>query len=128
MEYAPLRTLLACSGNFLLSALVSFSFFFSLSFPLSLAGILADALSDADTAVDVLAAGVDVLAIEVEVLATEVDVVRPFIGFGALVLAFKASRWGKKLAGACQGYMAAEYMLASCESRLRSSSSVCTET
>lgn len=96
---APLRTLLACSGSFLLSALVSFSFFFSF------AGTLADALplSDADTTVDadVLATGVDVLAIETEVLR--------------LVLGFKASRWGKKLAGACQGYMPAEYMLASCE-------------
>ena len=100
-QYIPLRTLLACSGNFLLSA---FSFFFSF------AGTLPDALalSDADTTVDVLAMGVDVLAIDAEVLAMEVDVLR-------LVLGFKASRWGKKLAGACQGYMPAEYMLASCE-------------
>lgn len=100
-QYIPLRTLLACSGNFLLSALVSFSFFFSFSF----AGPLADALSDADTIVDVLATGVDVPAIEAGVLAIEVDVLRLFIGFGVLVLAFKASRWGKKLAGACQGYI-----------------------
>lgn len=108
-----MRTLLACSGNFLLSALVSFSFFFSF------AGTLPDALalSDADTAVDVLATGVEVLAIEVTVLAMEVDVLRLFIGFCVLVLAFKASRWGKKLAGACQGYITADYMLA-CRSRL----------
>ncbi len=95
-----MRTLLACSGNFLLSFFFSSSFFFH--------GILTDALALSgadtivDTTVDVLATGVDVPAMEVEVLAMEEDVLMPFIGFGVLVLAFKASRWGKKLAGACQ--------------------------